>query len=65
MNMLEGLLKEIDRNKELLQEYKKIGPGGTFATIIIEDKLEEAKQSIIGGDVIKMISCYNDLQESQ
>ena len=64
MNLIKGLQKELERNKELLQAYKAI-PTGACGAAMIERKIKEAEKALDEGDAIKMLACYKELQESQ
>jgi hypothetical protein len=64
MNLMEGLLQELNRNKELLSEYKEIGPAGAFGAIFIDQDIKFAEYSIIENDVIKMLQAYEKLKEN-
>jgi hypothetical protein len=64
MNLIEGILEEIDRNQELLEVYKKIPTGG-FGAAMIRGKIEAAKKAMATGDTIGMIQCYADLRDSE
>lgn len=57
------LPQEQARCRELLVEYKKIGPGGMFASALIEDALKRTDQAVIQGDLPAMIRCYMELKE--
>lgn len=64
-NLMDGLLSELNRNRQLLQEYKNIGPAGMFGAAFIQQAITRGEQAIKEGDVIKMISAYSELKESQ
>lgn len=54
--------KEQQRVRELLGEYKAIGPSGRFGAIVIEATLREADQAVMSGDVVRMIAAYQALK---
>lgn len=62
-NLMKGLLKEINRNRELLYEYEKI-PAGRFGAICIKDAIDGAEKAITENDVVGMLSSYKELQET-
>ena len=62
MNIIEGLQKEINRCKELLQVYEEIGPAGKFAHIMIKAEIEKAEQAIVNVDTIGMIKSLKELE---
>lgn len=60
-NLIEGLFKEINRNRELLYEYEKT-PAGRFGAICIKDAIDRAEKAITENDVVGMLSLYEELQ---
>lgn len=64
MNTLgDALPKELARVREVLGEYKAIGPAGAFGVMMIEHVLKEADAAIISGDLVSMISSYKKLKD--
>ena len=61
---MEGLLEEIDRNTELLEGYKSIGPAGTFGAAGITADIKSAKEAIGSGDTVAMVRIYKALKEN-
>jgi hypothetical protein len=62
-NLMEGLLSEISRAKDILQEYERIPNGaGKIGAAMIIIQIKKAEKSIIENDVIKMLSCYESLK---
>jgi len=64
MNLVEGLQKELERNRELLQVYKTIKTGA-FGAMSIEYEIKEAEKAMTEGDTVKMLACYKRLQKNQ
>lgn len=62
-NLMEGLLDEMNRVREILEEYKSIGPPGMFGVAMIQGAINQAEKAIASNDVIKMIQCYEELKE--
>lgn len=58
----EELPKEQARARELLGIYREIGPAGAFGALMIEQSLAAADQAVASGDVVAMISAYEDLK---
>jgi len=58
-----ALPKEQARVREVLGHYKEIGSAGMFGAAMIEQSLQKADQAIIGGDVVAMLTAYEDLKE--
>lgn len=50
------------RVRELLGEYRAIGPSGTFGVAVLEDVLRRADVAVISGDLPQMIALYQELQ---
>lgn len=63
-NLPEELAKEIQRNRELLEEYKKI-PMGVFGAIMIEKDIENAINALAGGDVVEMLVAYQNIKDNE
>jgi hypothetical protein len=63
MNLIEGLLKEIDRCNELASLYESIGPAGVFGLGFIKADIEAAKKAMSSGDTVQMLRCYKKLHE--
>ena len=64
MNLQEALIKEVKRNQELLEEYKKI-PTGAFGALMIELDLERAYHALARGDVVEMAKVYEAIKGNQ
>lgn len=56
--------REIDRCRDLLEEYRKISTGA-WGAAIITDLLERAKKARRDGDVVEMLRLYHELQQTQ
>ena len=63
MNLIEGLQIEINRCKDLLNEYKSIGPPGAFAMAFISQEIRIAERAISTGDTLEMLRIFNQLKE--
>ena len=64
MNLLSGLHKEIERNKEILKMYEAI-PEGVFGAAMIKQDIECAERSIETGEIAEMITSLKALQETE
>lgn len=53
------------RVRELLTQYKAIGPAGMFGAAMIEQALRRADQAAISGDVVAILRSYQELKECQ
>lgn len=60
-NLMEGLLKELNRNREILVEYEKI-PAGFFGAAMIKQGIAIAEKAIGENDIVQMLKSYQDLQ---
>ena len=65
MNLIEGIQAEMNRNRELLTEYEKIGPAGMFGAIMIKQQLIEGDRVIAEGDTIGMLQIYEELKNTK
>lgn len=64
MNLAEALAKEIDRNRELLEEYKKI-PTGVFGAMMIDQDIKAAVDALASGDVVKIAQAYEAIKDNE
>jgi len=65
-NLVEAMQKEIKRNRELLDLYRELPNGaGKFAEMMIEMKIEHAITVLAGGDVVEIMTSYEDLKNSE
>ncbi|MCK5617251.1 hypothetical protein KAR91_86100 [Candidatus Pacearchaeota archaeon] len=64
MNLIEGLQKELARNRELLKAYEEI-PTGAFGAAMIKGSIEIAENAMACGDTVAMLKAYKDLEESE
>jgi len=51
------------RVRELLGQYKFIGPAGTFGATMIEQTLQRADTAALSGDVVAMIRSYQEMKD--
>lgn len=63
-NLMEGLINEMNRCRELLKEYEKI-PEGVFGAAMIKQDIKNAEEAITENDVVKMLTAYQALKECQ
>ena len=63
-NLMQGLIEELNRNRELLKEYEKI-PTGAFGATMIRKDIVDAEKVIGTGDVIEMLKCYEMLKKNE
>jgi len=64
MNLIEGLMKELNRNRELKIEYDLI-PTGFFGSSMIQVDIINGEKSIASGDVVEMMRCYEALKGNE
>lgn len=57
------LPEEMARVRAVLGYYKEIGPAGMFGAAMIEQSLRAADKAVMSGDLVAMISAYQDLKE--
>lgn len=63
-NLMEGLINEMNRCRELLKEYEAI-PEGVFGAAMIKQDIKNAEEAITENDVVKMLTAYQALKECQ
>lgn len=61
-NLMDGLLQEMNRVREIKRMYDEI-PEGRFRSIMIQHAINEAEKSISSGDVVQMLTSYQELKE--
>ena len=61
----DALPEEIERNKELLKQYKALGPCGSFAYALINYDILVAEEAIAKQDLVKMIQIYKKLKYNE
>jgi hypothetical protein len=54
--------KEQARVRELLGEYKAIGPAGAFGAMMIEQTLRRADAAMASGDVVEIVRSFQELK---
>lgn len=59
----EAFPKEQARLRELLGQYREIGPAGQIGAMMIEDCLRRADVAAISQDLPAMIRIYKEMQE--
>jgi RNA binding exosome subunit len=64
-NLMDGLMDELNRNRELLKEYEAIGRAGMFGAHFIKQAINNGEQAIRENDVIKMLQAYSELKETK
>ena len=64
MNLIEGLLEEIERNEELARVYDII-PTGAFGATMIRIDIKRAREAIANGDVIEEMQVYEALKNNE
>jgi hypothetical protein len=61
----EVLVREIERNRELLETYKALpGDVGIFGGIWINRSINRAIEALASGDVVEMIKAYESMKDN-
>ena len=60
-NLMEGLLSELNRVREVKAMYDAI-PQGKFGSMMIQQDIDRAEKAIKDNDVIEMVKAYKKLQ---
>ena len=60
-NLIEGIQRQCDRVREILDLYERY-PGGRFAAMMMRQSIKNAEAAIASGDVIALIGAYKDLE---
>ena len=64
MNVAEALAQEIERNRKLLEEYKKI-PTGFFGAAMIGMDIKAAVKALASGNVIEILEAYEKIKGNE
>ena len=57
MNLMQGLIQETNRAREVLGEYEKI-PEGKLGAMLIKQDIAAAEAAMGSGDVVAMLAAY-------
>ena len=64
MNLLEGLAKQLTRNREILKLYEEI-PEGVFGAAMIRESILSGEKAMADGDTVAMLRAYKDLESTK
>ena len=64
-NIIEGLMEELKRNRELLKDYESIGPNGAIGAMMIKNDILRGEKAIEMGSVVEMVASYESLKGSK
>lgn len=65
-NLMEALLEEISRVKEMIELYKSLpGKAGILASRLMELDVKKAEEAISSGELIDMIRIFEALKKYQ
>ena len=63
MNLVQGMLEELARARELLSNYEDLPPqSGWFGAAIVKQAIGHAESSMTDGDLPEMLSAYEELK---
>ena len=54
--------KEQARCREVLSQYKELGPPGVLGGMMIEATLREADAAMASGDIVRILQAYKAMQ---
>ncbi len=63
-NLAQGLVRELNRNRELLVAYKEI-PTGAFGAFMIEADIEAGEKAQGNDDVVAMLLAFEKLKNNE
>lgn len=58
----EDFPKEQARCREVLAQYKELGPSGVLGGMMIEATLREADAAMASGDIVRILQAYKAMQ---
>ncbi len=61
-NLMQGLLDELDRNRDLKAAYDTIGSAGLFGSGMIQSDINAGEAAIAYDDVVAMLKAYEKLK---
>jgi hypothetical protein len=62
-NLIEGLLEEMNRVREIIKIYEEVGDAGKFAIAFMNLSIKKAEAAMATGDVVEMLRIYQELKE--
>jgi hypothetical protein len=65
MNLVEGILAECNRVRQLVPFYEELGPVGAFGAAMLKAAVAEGEASLGSGDVVRMAAAFKSLQECE
>ena len=63
-SLMDGLHEELKRNKELIKQYRAIGPAGHIGATLLQQMIDKTEKAIFKNDVVQMVKCYEELKET-
>ena len=63
--LAEALPMEQSRVRELLVQYKAIGPAGAFGAAMLEQALSDADKAAAEQDTVAMLRAYQQLEQCE
>lgn len=64
MNLIEGLMAQMERNREILTYYDAI-PQGVFGATMIRKAITTAERAIATGDTVAMVKAFKELESTK
>jgi hypothetical protein len=62
-NLMEGLLSQMNRVRNVIKEYEQLPGGvGMIGASLMKIDIQKAERAIATGDVIQMLQCYSALE---
>lgn len=63
-NLIQALIREMSRAREVLKLYEEIPQGaGAFGAAMIKMEIKNAEEALATNDVVKIIAAYTALKE--
>jgi len=64
-NLMDGLNRELERNRQLAKDYEAIGLPGRFGLLVITISIQEGEKAIKEGDTVGMVKAFAKLQSNK
>jgi len=63
-DLMDALLQELNRNRELLSIYENF-PEGTYGAMMIKQDIKDGEKAIADNDAVAMLRVYKRLKENK
>lgn len=65
MNLIEGILQECNRVRQILPAYDELGPVGLFGANALRCAIADGEAAMGSGDIVRMVRAYLALKDCE